>query len=166
MNPVKLRTLTETALLGVLLFGAGLLRLPSPVPGSEFQLSAPLAAAICGVFGFRIYLAAGLLASALTLLTGTGTIFHVLIAMIYRLTVGAAFGLLGPSGLFFLCAGPAGTLAALCRHRRRLCRPRPRRRAGDALHRRRLPAAGPAPPAGAGPPPGWQSARDVIQYIP
>lgn len=112
MNPVKLRTLTGTALLGVLLFGAGLLRLPSPVPGSEFQLSAPLAAAICGVFGFRIYLAAGLLASALTILTGTGTVFHVLIAMIYRLTVGAAFGLLGPSGLFFLCAGPAGTLAA------------------------------------------------------
>lgn len=112
MHPVKLRTLTETALLGVLLFGAGLLRLPSPVPGSEFQLSAPLAAAICGVFGFRIYLAAGLLASALTVLTGTGTVFHVLIAMIYRLTVGAAFGLLGPSGLFFLCAGPAGTLAA------------------------------------------------------
>lgn len=112
MNPVKLRTLTGTALLGVLLFGSGLLRLPSPVPGSEFQLSAPLAAAICGVFGFRIYLAAGLLASALTVLTGTGTVFHVLIAMIYRLTVGAAFGLLGPSGLFFLCAGPAGTLAA------------------------------------------------------
>lgn len=112
MNPVKLRTLTETALLGVLLFGAGLLRLPSPVPGSEFQLSAPLAAAICGVFGFRIYLTAGLLASALTVLTGTGTVFHVLIAMTYRLTVGAAFGLLGPSGLFFLCAGPAGTLAA------------------------------------------------------
>lgn len=112
MNPVKLRTLTGTALLGVLLFGAGLLRLPSPVPGSEFQLSAPLAAAICGVFGFRIYLTAGLLASALTVLTGTGTVFHVLIAMIYRLTVGAAFGLLGPSGLFFLCAGPAGTLAA------------------------------------------------------
>lgn len=112
MHPVKLRTLTETALLGVLLFGAGLLRLPSPVPGSEFQLSAPLAAAICGVFGFRIYLAAGLLASALTVLTGTGTVFHVLIAMIYRLTVGAAFCLLGPSGLFFLCAGPAGTLAA------------------------------------------------------
>lgn len=64
------------------------------------------------MFGFRIYLAAGLLASALTVLTGTGTVFHVLIAMIYRLTVGAAFGLLGPSGLFFLCAGPAGTLAA------------------------------------------------------
>lgn len=112
MNPVKLRPLTETALLGVLIFASGLFRLPSPVPGSEFQLSAPLAAAICGVFGFRIYLAAGILASVLTLLTGTGTVFHVLIAMIYRLTVGAAFGLLGPSGLFFLCAGPAGTLAA------------------------------------------------------
>lgn len=108
----KIRTLTETALLGVLIFAAGLFRLPSPLPGSEFQLSAPLAAAVCGVFGFRIYLAAGILASTLTLLTGGGTVFHILIAMVYRLTVGAAFGILGPSAWFFFLAGPAGTLAA------------------------------------------------------
>lgn len=112
MTSPKIRTLTETALLGVLLFVSGLFRLPSPLPGSEFQLSAPLAAAICGVFGFRIYLAAGILASALTLLTGGGTVFHILIAMVYRLTVGAAFGILGPSAWFFFLAGPAGTLAA------------------------------------------------------
>lgn len=112
MTSPKIRTLTETALLGVLIFVSGLFRLPSPLPGSEFQLSAPLAAAICGVFGFRIYLAAGILASALTLLTGGGTVFHILIAMVYRLTVGAAFGILGPSPWFFFLAGPAGTLAA------------------------------------------------------
>lgn len=112
MTSRKIRTLTETALLGVLLFVSGLFRLPSPLPGSEFQLSAPLAAAVCGVFGFRIYLAAGILASALTLLTGGGTVFHILIAMVYRLTVGAAFGILGPSPWFFFLAGPAGTLAA------------------------------------------------------
>lgn len=112
MTSPKIRTLTETALLGVLIFVSGLFRLPSPLPGSEFQLSAPLAAAVCGVFGFRIYLAAGILASALTLLTGGGTIFHILIAMTYRLTVGAAFGILGPSAWFFFLAGPAGTLAA------------------------------------------------------
>lgn len=112
MTSPKIRTLTETALLGVLLFVSGLFRLPSPLPGSEFQLSAPLAAAVCGVFGFRIYLAAGILASALTLLTGGGTVFHILIAMVYRLTVGAAFGILGPSAWFFFLAGPAGTLAA------------------------------------------------------
>lgn len=112
MTSPKIRTLTETALLGVLIFVSGLFRLPSPLPGSEFQLSAPLAAAVCGVFGFRIYLAAGILASALTLLTGGGTVFHILIAMVYRLTVGAAFGILGPSPWFFFLAGPAGTLAA------------------------------------------------------
>lgn len=112
MTSPKIRTLTETALLGVLIFVSGLFRLSSPLPGSEFQLSAPLAAAICGVFGFRIYLAAGILASALTLLTGGGTVFHILIAMVYRLTVGAAFGILGPSAWFFFLAGPAGTLAA------------------------------------------------------
>lgn len=108
----RIRNLTETALLAVLLFLAGLFRLPSPVPGSEFQLSAPLAVALCGVFGFRRYLLAGILASVLTLLTGGGTIFHVLIAMTYRLAAGAVYGILGPSRLFYLCAGPVGTLAA------------------------------------------------------
>lgn len=146
MTSLKIRTLTETAVLGVLLFVSGLFRLPSPLPGSEFQLSAPLAAAICGVFGFRIYLAAGILASALTLLTGGGTVFHILIAMVYRLTVGAAFGILGPSAWFFFLAGPAGTLAA---------------RAGHDLHRYCLPPHGPSPAAGQTASPGGKHAGNL-----
>lgn len=108
----RARSLTETALLAVLLFAAGLLRLPSPVPGSEFQLSAPLAVALCAVFGFRIYFAAGLLATGLALLTGTAAPPHALVALTFRLAVGAAYGLLGPGRAFYLFAGPAGTLAA------------------------------------------------------
>lgn len=85
----RTRALTETALLSVLLFAAGLLRLPSPVPGSEFQLSAPLA-----------------------LLTGAAAAPHALVALTFRLVAGAAYGLLGERRLFYLLAGPAGTLAA------------------------------------------------------
>ncbi len=106
------RALTETTLLSALLFAAGLLRLPSPVPGSEFQLSAPLAVALCGVFGFRIYFAAGVLATALSLLTGTAAAPHALVALTFRLAVGAGYGLLGEGRLFYLLAGPSGTLAA------------------------------------------------------
>ncbi len=106
------RALTETALLSALLFTAGLLRLPSPVPGSEFQLSAPLAVALCGVFGFRIYFAAGILVTALSLLTGAAAAPHALVALTFRLAVGAVYGLLGEGRLFYLFAGPAGTLAA------------------------------------------------------
>lgn len=108
----RARALTETALLAALLFAAGLLRLPSPVPGSEFQLSAPLAVALCGVFGFKRYFAAGLLASALSLLSGTAAAPHALVALTFRLAVGAVYGLLGAGRLFYLLAGPAGTLAA------------------------------------------------------
>lgn len=106
------RRLAETALLGTLLFAAGLLRLPSPVPGSEFQLSAPLAVAVCGVWGFRVYFFAGCLATALSLLCGGATVLHALVAMTFRLGAGAVYLLLGPTRLFYVLAGPAGTLAA------------------------------------------------------
>lgn len=106
------RRLAETALLGTLLFAAGLLRLPSPVPGSEFQLSAPLAVAVCGVWGFRVYFLAGCLATALSLLCGGATVLHALVAMTFRLGAGAVYLLLGPTRLFYVLAGPAGTLAA------------------------------------------------------
>lgn len=109
---MKHRAITETALLAALLFAAGLFRLPSPAGVGEFQLSAPLAVGICAVFGFRIYLAAGLAASFLVLLTGTGTILHVITAVIFRLAAGGAWALFGMGRLYFLTAGPCGTLAA------------------------------------------------------
>ena len=41
----------ETALLAVLIAVSGTFRIPGIVPGTEFQLSAPIAVAICGVLG-------------------------------------------------------------------------------------------------------------------
>ena len=46
----------EMALIGLLaavITVAGLLRLPGVIPGTDFQLSAPVAVAIGAVFGFR-----------------------------------------------------------------------------------------------------------------
>lgn len=45
--------LCETALLAVLIAISGSFKIPGFVPGTEFQLSAPIAVAICGVFGFK-----------------------------------------------------------------------------------------------------------------
>ena len=39
----------ETALLAVLIAVSGTFRIPGIVPGTEFQLSAPIAVAICGL---------------------------------------------------------------------------------------------------------------------
>ena len=61
------RELCLTALLTALITISGSLKIPSFVPGSEFQLSAPIAVAICGVFGIKRYLTAGIAASGLCL---------------------------------------------------------------------------------------------------
>ena len=50
---MSIRFLTETALLGALITITGAIKLPGLLPGTEFQLSAPLAVAICAAFGFK-----------------------------------------------------------------------------------------------------------------
>ena len=65
-----MRNLTNTALLSVIILLTGTLKLPSPFPGGEFQLSAPIAVLICALFGWKRYFLAGLVASLLGLLLG------------------------------------------------------------------------------------------------
>ena len=64
MSTFKIREISEIALLAAFIAVSGAFKLPSFIPGSEFQLSAPIAVAICGVFGIKKYLLAGILASA------------------------------------------------------------------------------------------------------
>ena len=86
--------------------------MPSNITGSEFQLSAPIAVAVCGVFGIKKYLLAGLLASTAGLLLGTQTIFNVLIAMLFRIVVALLYAAFGKSRLFYLLSGPLASAAA------------------------------------------------------
>ena len=111
MSTFKIRAISEIALLAAFIAVSGAFKLPSFIPGSEFQLSAPLAVAICGVFGTKKYLLAGLLASAGGLLLGTQTIFNVLIAMLFRIVVALLYAILGKSKVFYLLYWTAG----LCR---------------------------------------------------
>lgn len=107
-----IRNICEIALLTGLIHVSGLFRIPGILPGSEFQLSAPIAVAICGVFGFKKYITAGILASLIGLSLGTSTLFNVLIAMTFRLGTGAVWLALGSTRLFYLVGGPVGTLLA------------------------------------------------------
>ena len=91
----KVHDLTEIALLSALITITGAIKLPSLLPGMEFQLSAPLAVAICVVFGFKKYILAGLLSSTAGLILGTHNLFNVAIAMQFRLVVGAMIALFG-----------------------------------------------------------------------
>ena len=101
---MPIRFLTETALLGALITITGAIKLPGLLPGTEFQLSAPLAVAICAAFGFKKYIIAGILSSAVGLLLGTQTLFNVYVAMIFRLVVGGVLSCGGTSGLW--CFSP------------------------------------------------------------
>lgn len=101
----------ETAMLAVLIAVSGVFRIPGLVPGTEFQLSAPIAVAICGVFGFKRYLIAGILASLLSMTMGTATILNVAVAMTFRV-VGLVWLALGDSRVFYVISGPVGSAAA------------------------------------------------------
>jgi len=108
----KIHQMTETGLLAALIFVTGLVKIPGLIPGSEFQLSAPLAVAICAIFGFRCYITAGVIASLIGLVIGGQNLLNIFVAMTFRLTVGGVMGLAGTSWPVLLIAGPLGSLVA------------------------------------------------------
>ncbi|MDR3560175.1 MAG: hypothetical protein P4N41_19450 [Negativicutes bacterium] len=107
-----IRQLTETGLLAAFIFLTGAIKVPGLVPGTEFQLSAPLAVAICTVFGFRRYITAGVIASIIGLVLGTQNFVSLFIAMVFRLTVGGALAVGGTTWPVIVVAGPVGSMAA------------------------------------------------------
>jgi thiamine transporter ThiT len=112
--PDRTRRLTECAVLAALITVTGTLKIPGLIPGSEFQLSAPLAVAICAAFGFTQYLLAGILSSIIGLVLSTQNLLNVFIAIIFRVTVGGILTLFGTTWPVIIIAGPIGsTLARL-----------------------------------------------------
>jgi thiamine transporter ThiT len=67
----KTSTLCEIAILVAMISILGSIKIPNIIPGIEFQLSAPLAVAICSVFGFKKYIISGILSSVICLALGT-----------------------------------------------------------------------------------------------
>ena len=49
----QIRQITEIGILTAMITILGAIKIPNLVPGIEFQLSAPLAVAICAAFGFK-----------------------------------------------------------------------------------------------------------------
>lgn len=109
---MNVRELCQIGLLAALLTVFGAVRLPSFFPGAEFQLSAPLAVAVCAAMGFRKYIIAGLLSSALGLLLGTQTLLHVSIALLFRLCVGGVLYVGENTRWAIVLSGPVASAAA------------------------------------------------------
>lgn len=104
--------LAQISLLACLIIVTGMFKIPTGIPGSEFQLSAPIAVAIAAVFGFKRYFLAGIIASLILFLLGIHSILNVEISIIFRLTVGLIIVLLGTSIPVLVVAGPIGTMVA------------------------------------------------------
>lgn len=107
-------SLCQLALLTAFIAVTGAIKIPNIIPGVDFQLSAPLAVAICAVFGFKRYIVAGCLSSVISLLLGTQTLLHVAIALQFRLWVGLFLYAGRRHWLSIILAGPiASALARL-----------------------------------------------------
>ncbi len=104
--------LAQISLLACLIIVSVMFKIPIGIPGSEFQLSAPIAVAIAAVFGFKRYFLAGIIASLMLSLLGIHSILNVEISLIFRLTVGLLIVLLGTSIPVLVLAGPIGTTIA------------------------------------------------------
>ena len=105
----SVKNLTMDGMWVVLLFISGLFKIPSPIPGTEFQLSAPLAISIGRIRGFLHYLTIGIIASIIGMILGLQTIYNVIIAMV---VAGLILTVLKKDPLALIIAGPAGTFAA------------------------------------------------------
>ena len=71
MKNVSIHTIADIAILTAMMTILGGIKIPNLIPGVEFQLSAPLAVAICAAFGFRKYIICGCLSSLIGLVLGT-----------------------------------------------------------------------------------------------
>lgn len=110
----NIRYLTEVAILTAMITILGAIKIPNIIPGIEFQLSAPLAVAICAVFGFKKYIISGCLSSLIGLALGTQTILNVMIAMQFRLIVGLILYICDNHLISIMISGPiASALARL-----------------------------------------------------
>ena len=108
----KTSTLCEIAILVAMISILGSIKIPNIIPGIEFQLSAPLAVAICSVFGFKKYIISGILSSVICLALGTQNILNVAIAMQFRLIVGLLLYLAQNHLYMIIFAGPIASLIA------------------------------------------------------
>lgn len=108
----KSKEITLIALLAVIIAISGTFKLPGLIPGSEFQLSAPIAIGICATFGFRKYISAGLIASFINLIMGTHTILNVIVALVFRIVAGGIISIFGRGLIIVSIAGPLGTVFA------------------------------------------------------
>lgn len=111
-NKEKVYGLVLNAILGVLLAISGMIKIPSFIPGAEFQLSAPLAVVLAACFGFKWYFIVGIIASTLNFALGTHTVVNIIVSLVFRIVAGGIIEIFKPNLISLSISGPVGTLIA------------------------------------------------------
>lgn len=109
---MKTKDIVKISFLGVLITVFSFIKLPGLIPGTEFQLSAPVAVAICAVFGFKTYILAGILSSTLTFLLGTHNLLSILNSFNFRLVAGGIIHFSNKNIFVISIAGPIGSFVS------------------------------------------------------
>lgn len=84
----SVKKLVTDGMLAAVLLVTGMFKIPSFLPGAEFQISAPFAVAVAKILGFKRYLMIGLAASVCGFAVGAQNLLNIMVAMVYRVVVG------------------------------------------------------------------------------
>lgn len=109
---MNIKTIVKISFLSVLITIFSFIKLPGLIPGTEFQLAAPVAVAICAVFGFKTYIIAGIISSLLTFMMGTHNLINILNAFIFRFVAGGFIHFSNKNIFFISIAGPIGSVVS------------------------------------------------------
>lgn len=109
---MNIKTIVKISFLSVLITIFSFIKLPGLIPGTEFQISAPVAVAICATFGFNTYIICGIISSLLTFILGTHNLVNILNAFIFRLVAGGIIHFSNKKILFISIAGPIGSVVS------------------------------------------------------
>lgn len=107
---MKNKNITFIPILAVVIMLSSIIKLPSIFPGAEFQMSAPISVLIAMLFGAKIYITAGVLASFLSFTLSISNIYGIVVALVFRLGVIVFIMLVKNKNLCLIFSGAFGSL--------------------------------------------------------
>lgn len=107
------KDITQISVIAAILTILAVLKIPSIIPGLDFQLSAPAALLILAFFGIKKYFLGGLLSSVLLLIFGVFNPINVIISIIFRVIAIAVVYLLKINVLSLVLASVLGSLVII-----------------------------------------------------
>ncbi|MCB8194472.1 QueT transporter family protein [Staphylococcus aureus] len=106
------KDITQISVIAAILTILAVLKIPSIIPGLDFQLSAPAALLILAFFEIKKYFLGGLLSSLLLLVFGVFNPINVIISIIFRVIAIAVVYLLKINVLSLVLASVLGSLVS------------------------------------------------------